>query len=124
MKRLKRLAWSLVGIVVVAAAAWWWLVGSLPMVTAVAPVRVSISAVAVGLMAVRPVAVRIVAVRKHPVGAESAKRPGDDTLTDWVSSSPRRAKRTPARKGGDCLDPPQCRRVTGVTLAFVFSQAA
>jgi hypothetical protein len=49
---------------------------------------------AANAMAVGLVAVRIVAVRKHPVGAESAKRPGDDTLTKFLSSSARRTKRT------------------------------
>ena len=45
-------------------------------------------------LSIGPVAVRMVTVRQHPVGAESAKRPGDDTLTKFVSSSARRAKRT------------------------------
>lgn len=45
-------------------------------------------------LAVRLMAVCLVAVRKDPGGAESASVRGDDTLTKFVSSSPRRAKRT------------------------------
>jgi hypothetical protein len=44
--------------------------------------------------------VRLVAVRKHPVGAKAGERPGDDTLTGFVLSSPGRARRTRARTGG------------------------
>ena len=55
MRRLKLLAWSLVGIVVVAAAAWWWLVGSVPMVTAVTPVRGTAVEIVYATGAVEPI---------------------------------------------------------------------
>ena len=55
MKRLKRLAWSLVGIVAIAAATWWWLVGSVPMITAVTPVRGTAVEIVYATGAVEPV---------------------------------------------------------------------
>jgi len=53
--RLKLLAWSLVGIAIAAAAGWWWLVGSVPVVTAVTPVRGTAVEIVYATGAVEPV---------------------------------------------------------------------
>lgn len=55
MGRLKFLAWSLVGMAVAAGAGWWWLVGSVPTVTAVAPVRGTAVEIVYATGAVEPV---------------------------------------------------------------------
>ncbi len=55
MGRLKLLAWSLVGIAIAAAAGWWWLVGSVPVVTAVTPVRGTAVEIVYATGAVEPV---------------------------------------------------------------------
>jgi RND family efflux transporter MFP subunit len=55
VKRLKRVAWSLAGIVGVVAAGWWWLVGSLPMVKTVTPVRGTAAEIVYATGAVEPV---------------------------------------------------------------------
>jgi RND family efflux transporter MFP subunit len=53
--RLKLLAWSLVGMAVMVAAGWWWLVGSVPMVTAVTPVRGTAVEIVYATGAVEPI---------------------------------------------------------------------
>jgi RND family efflux transporter MFP subunit len=53
--RLKFLAWLLVGMATVAAAIWWWRVGSVPLVTAVAPVRGTAVEIVYATGAVEPV---------------------------------------------------------------------
>ena len=55
MGRLKLLAWSLVGMAVVVAAGWWWLVGSVPMVSAVTPVRGTAVEIVYATGAVEPI---------------------------------------------------------------------
>jgi RND family efflux transporter MFP subunit len=53
--RLKFLAWLLVGMATVAAAIWWWRVGSVPLVTAIAPVRGTAVEIVYATGAVEPV---------------------------------------------------------------------
>ncbi len=55
MGRLKFLAWLLVGMATVAAAIWWWRVGSVPLVTAIAPVRGTAVEIVYATGAVEPV---------------------------------------------------------------------
>ena len=55
MGRLKVIVWAVVGVIVAAAAAWWWLIGSTPMVTAVAPVRGTAVEIVYATGAVEPV---------------------------------------------------------------------
>jgi RND family efflux transporter MFP subunit len=53
--RLKGIAWTAAGVFVAAAAAWWWLVGSVPMVTAVTPVRGTAVEIVYATGAVEPI---------------------------------------------------------------------
>ena len=55
MVRLKGIAWTAAGVLVAAAAAWWWLVGSVPMVTAVTPVRGTAVEIVYATGAVEPI---------------------------------------------------------------------
>lgn len=55
MVRLKGIAWTATGVFVAAAAAWWWLVGSVPMVTAVTPVRGTAVEIVYATGAVEPI---------------------------------------------------------------------
>jgi RND family efflux transporter MFP subunit len=53
--RLKVIVWAAVGIIVAAAAGWWWLVGSVPVVSAIAPVRGTAVEIVYATGAVEPV---------------------------------------------------------------------
>jgi membrane fusion protein (multidrug efflux system) len=53
--RLKVIVWAAVGIIVAAAAGWWWLVGSVPVVSAVAPARGTAVEIVYATGAVEPV---------------------------------------------------------------------
>lgn len=55
MVRPKGIAWTAAGVLVAAAAAWWWLVGSVPMVTAVTPVRGTAVEIVYATGAVEPI---------------------------------------------------------------------
>jgi RND family efflux transporter MFP subunit len=53
--RRKLLAWSLAGIAALVAAGWWWLVGSVPVVTVVTPVRGTAVEIVYATGAVEPI---------------------------------------------------------------------
>jgi len=53
--RPKVIVWAMVGITVAAAAGWWWLVGSVPVVSAVAPARGTAVEIVYATGAVEPV---------------------------------------------------------------------
>ena len=55
MGRLKVIVWAAVGIIVAAAAGWWWLVGSVPVVSAIAPVHGTAVEIVYATGAVEPV---------------------------------------------------------------------
>ena len=55
MVRPKGIALTAAGVSVAAAAAWWWLVGSVPMVTAVTPVRGTAVEIVYATGAVEPI---------------------------------------------------------------------
>ena len=55
MVGLKGIAWTAAGVLVAAAAAWWWLVGSVPIVTAVTPVRGTAVEIVYATGAVEPI---------------------------------------------------------------------